>query len=73
MPSASGGKPISTPFRLTIPYVGEILAVSGILLVGVIIAFLLYTYKNNLQAKKIGIYFIDYSIYSTNFSLSVFG
>ncbi len=49
-----GAKPFSTPFRLEIPYVGEILAVSGILLVGVIIAFLLYTYQNNLQAKKVG-------------------
>ncbi len=54
VPSPSGGKPISTPFRLAIPYVGEILAVSGILLFGVIIAFLLYTYRNNLQAKQIG-------------------
>lgn len=54
----SGAKPFSTPFRLEIPFVGEILAVSAILLVGVIIAFLIYTYQNNLLAKKTGHIFI---------------
>ena len=54
VPNESSPKPFSTPFRLEIPYVGEILALSGILLVGVIIAFLLYLYQNNQQAKKIG-------------------
>jgi cytochrome c-type biogenesis protein CcsB len=54
VPNESSPKPFSTPFRLEIPYVGEILALSGILLVGVIIAFLLYLYQNNNQAKKIG-------------------
>lgn len=54
VPNESSPKPFFTPFRLEIPYVGEILAFSGILLVGVILAFLLYLYKNNLPAKKIG-------------------
>ena len=50
----AGGKPFSAPFRLELPYVGATLAVAGILLVGVIIAFLLYVYKNNEAAKKAG-------------------
>ncbi len=54
VPNSESPKPFSTPFRLEIPYVGEVLAFSAILLIGVIIAFLLYTYKENLQAKKIG-------------------
>ncbi len=54
VPNEGSPKPFSTPFRLEIPYVGEILAISGIMLAGVIIAFLLYLYKNNEQAKKIG-------------------
>lgn len=54
IPSAMSPKPFSTPFRLEIPYVGELLAVSAIMLLGVIIAFLIYTYKDNLQAKKLG-------------------
>lgn len=54
IPNQGSPKPFSTPFRLSIPYVGEVLAVSALLLVGVIIAFLLYTYQNNLKAKKIG-------------------
>ena len=50
----AGAKPFSAPFRLEIPYVGATLAIAGILLVGVIIAFLLYLYKNNEAAKKAG-------------------
>jgi cytochrome c-type biogenesis protein CcsB len=52
--STSGAKPFSTPFRLEIPYVGTMLVLSGILLVGVIISFLIFLYQNNEGAKKIG-------------------
>jgi len=54
VPSTSGAKPFSAPFRLDVPYVGEVLALSGILLVGVIISFILYLYQNNGAAKKAG-------------------
>ncbi len=54
IPSPSGGKPFSAPFRLTIPYAGEALVLTGILLVGVIISFLFYIYKNNETAQKVG-------------------
>ncbi len=54
IPTTPGYKPFFTPFRLSVPYVGEILAFSAILLVGVIVAFLLYLYKESIQAKKIG-------------------
>ncbi|MDQ3180422.1 MAG: cytochrome c biogenesis protein CcsA [Acidobacteriota bacterium] len=47
-------KPFSSPFRLEIPFVGATLVLSGILLLGVIVSFLLYLYKNNEGAKKIG-------------------
>ncbi|REJ78415.1 MAG: hypothetical protein DWQ47_02890 [Acidobacteria bacterium] len=47
-------KPFFSPFRLEIPFVGPLLAVSAILLLGVIAAFLAYLYRENLQAKKIG-------------------
>jgi len=47
-------KPFSTPFRLEIPFVGAILGVAGILLLGVIVSFLLYLYKNSEAAKKVG-------------------
>ena len=50
----AGGKPFSSPFRLEVPYVGAVLALAGILLVGVIISFLIYLYQNNESAKKIG-------------------
>ena len=47
-------KPFSSPFRLEIPYVGATLVLSGILLLGVIVSFLVYLYQNNEAAKKIG-------------------
>ncbi len=47
-------KPFSSPFRLEIPYVGASLLVSGVLLLGVIVSFLLYLYQNNEAAKKAG-------------------
>jgi ABC-type transport system involved in cytochrome c biogenesis permease subunit len=54
VPSASGGKPFSSPFRLEIPYVGTTLVLTSILLVGVIASFLIYIYQNNEAAKKAG-------------------
>ena len=50
----SSPKPFSSPFRLDIPYVGSMLVLSGILLLGVIVSFLIYLYQNNESAKKIG-------------------
>ncbi|MDM7922002.1 MAG: cytochrome c biogenesis protein CcsA [Pyrinomonadaceae bacterium] len=54
VPNSNGGKPFSAPFRLEIPYVGETLVVTAILLVGVIVSFLLYLYKDSEPAKKAG-------------------
>lgn len=50
----AGGKPFASPFRLEVPFVGPVLALAGILLLGVIISFLLYLYQNNEAAKKFG-------------------
>lgn len=50
----TGGKPISTPFRLDLPFVGEALAITGLLLLGVMIAFGIYLYNQNETAKKVG-------------------
>jgi ABC-type transport system involved in cytochrome c biogenesis permease subunit len=58
VPNEFGRKPFSAPFRLELPLVGPALAVTGLLLVGVIIAFLLYIYKENLKAKVIGHYLL---------------
>ena len=54
IPNAAGAKPISSPFRLELPFVGPALAVSAFLLVGVIAAFSLYLYRELLTAKRIG-------------------
>lgn len=54
IPNPEGGKPFSGFFRLEIPFTGLVLAVTGILLLGVIVAFLIYLYKQNETAGKIG-------------------
>lgn len=54
MPNTNGGKPFSAPFRLELPWVGETLAIAGLLYLGVIIAFLFYLYGNNEPAKRVG-------------------
>lgn len=54
MPNPAGGKPFNAFFRFELPFVGWALALSGLLLLGVIIAFLLYLYQSNEKAKQIG-------------------
>jgi cytochrome c-type biogenesis protein CcsB len=54
MPNPTGGHPYPTTFRLDIPYVGPALAFSGLLLLGVIAAFISYLYQNNESAKRVG-------------------
>jgi ABC-type transport system involved in cytochrome c biogenesis permease subunit len=46
IPNPGGKKPFLTPFRLDIPYVGTALVIAGILSLGVIIAFTIYTLNN---------------------------
>ena len=58
VPTGIGKKPFTAPFRLDIPYVGPTLVIAGILLAGAIVAFLLYLYRDNEQAKKIGHYLL---------------
>lgn len=62
IPSSNGPKPILTPFRLEIPYVGFLLVVTSVLCLGVIVAFLMYLYQNNSSAKKFGHYFLKASL-----------
>lgn len=54
LPNADGGKPFSAPFRFEIPYVGLALVVTGVLLVGVIVSFLIYLYKESDKARTAG-------------------
>lgn len=53
-PNPDGGKPFSAFFRFEVPYVGMMLALAGILLLGVIISFLFYLFQNNETAKNAG-------------------
>lgn len=54
VPNPDGGKPFFAPFRLEIPWAGEALALCGLLLVGVIVSFLIYIYKENEAARTFG-------------------
>jgi cytochrome c-type biogenesis protein CcsB len=54
----SSSRPFPTAFRLDIPYVGPLLALTALLLLGVVVAFTLYIYQNNENAKRIGHYLL---------------
>ncbi|HEX8266798.1 MAG TPA: cytochrome c biogenesis protein CcsA [Pyrinomonadaceae bacterium] len=55
VPNPAGNKkPFLTPFRLDIPFVGEMLVVAGILSFATIAAFAFYVYQNNERVKIIG-------------------
>lgn len=54
MPNPGAGKPLNGFFRVDLPFVGLTLALTGFLLLGVIIAFLVYLYQNNEKSKQIG-------------------
>ena len=54
VPNPDGMKPFFAPFRLEIPYAGPALAACGLLLLGVVISFLVYLYRENEPARKLG-------------------
>ena len=54
VPNSAGGKPFSAPFRLEIPFVGYALATAAVLLVGVVVAYLLYIYRESAAGKSAG-------------------
>lgn len=58
----AGGKPFSGFFRFEIPFVGPILVIAGILLLGVIVSFGIYLYQNSESAKKAGHYLLKLSL-----------
>jgi ABC-type transport system involved in cytochrome c biogenesis permease subunit len=57
-----GGKSLSVPLRVTLPWVGPILVVAGLLLAGVIVAFCIYLAKNNEEARRLGHRFLKLSL-----------
>ena len=71
VPNEAGKKPFSAPFRLELDYAGPALAFSGVLLVGVIIAFLLYLYQNSEQARTVGHYLLKAALVAQVVSLSL--
>lgn len=54
IPNPSGRKPIEGFFRLDIPWVGPLMAIGGILSLGVMVAFVVYLYRNVAAAKTAG-------------------
>lgn len=62
IPNEPGRKPFSAPFRLELPYVGPAMVVAGLLLAGVIAAFLYYLYQNNEKARVAGHYLLKASL-----------
>ncbi|MEQ1922942.1 MAG: cytochrome c biogenesis protein CcsA [Pyrinomonadaceae bacterium] len=71
LPGIGNGKPFSAPFRLEVPYVGPVLVIAVLLLLGTIIAFLLYIYQNNDKAKLFGHYLLKAAFAAQLISLAI--
>ncbi len=71
IPNEVGKKPFSAPFRLEVPYVGPALAISGFLLAGAIVAFLIYLYQHNGKAKTFGHYFLRLALVTQIVSIAL--
>ncbi len=54
IPNPAGRKPFEAPFRLDLPWLGPVMLIAGLLSAGVIVAFLLYLYRNVGPAKQVG-------------------
>jgi cytochrome c-type biogenesis protein CcsB len=71
VPSDPGKKPFSAPFRLDLPYVGPALAVAGLLLLGVVIAYCIYLFKQSEAARKAGKYLLIASLIAQVISIGL--
>ncbi len=71
VPSTGNKKPFSAPFRLDLPYVGPALAVAGVLLLGVVIAYIIYIYKENEKARIAGSYLIKLAFLAQIISIAL--
>lgn len=71
VPNTGSKKPFSAPFRLDIPYVGPALAVTALLLLGVVVAYALYIYKNSAAAKVAGSYLIKLAFIAQIISIAL--
>ena len=66
-----GGKPFNAPFRLELAGVGPALAITGLLLLGVIIAFGIYLAKDSDAAKKAGHWLLKLALVAQVVSLAL--
>ncbi len=71
VPSDPGKKPFSAPFRLDLPYVGPALAIAGLLLLGVVIAYCVYLFKQSEGARKAGKYLLILSLVAQIISIGL--
>jgi len=71
VPGDEGKKPFSAPFRLDLPGAGPALAVAGLLLLGVIIAYCIYLYKQNETARIAGNWLVKGALIAQIISLAI--
>jgi cytochrome c-type biogenesis protein CcsB len=58
VPTGEGKRPFPAPLRLEIPWVGPLLVIAGLLLLGAIASFLFYLYQNSDKGKIVGHYLL---------------
>lgn len=71
VPSETGKKPFSAPFRLDLPSVGPVLGIAGVLLLGVVIAYVIYIYKESESARVVGGYLLKLAFIAQIISIAL--
>jgi|CXWL01.1.fsa_nt_gi cytochrome c-type biogenesis protein CcsB len=71
VPNEIGKKPFSAPFRLELPFAGPALAITGLILLAVIVSFVLYLYQQNEKARTIGHYLLKAALAAQIVSLGL--
>lgn len=71
VPNEIGKKSFSAPFRLELPFAGPALAITGVILAAVIVAFLIYLYQNNEKARGIGHHLLKLALIAQIVSLGL--
>ena len=66
-----GGRAFPSPFRLDIPNVGPSLVISGLLLLGVVVCFCLYIYRDSTSAQKFGYTFLKAALAAQLISIAL--
>ena len=71
IPSESGGKPFSAPFRFELPYVGPSLAITAAILLTTAVSFSIYHFRHSEGAKRAGRILLKFALVAQVISIAL--